>query len=105
MAGRCRVRSPSRALRESGQIFVALDALGVEGIVVDKQLGHAERGETESIEAMRGIAGSETGRRHYTDMRSKLIDAAPSACAVRSLLDEAIGSSGPIASAAGSCAR
>lgn len=64
-------------------------AAGVPEVVIDKTLGHAA-GATEPFDVLRSIAGSPTGRRYYTDLRSKLIDASRSAVAVRELLDEAL---------------
>jgi hypothetical protein len=42
------------------------------------------------MDILRVAAGSRTGRQHYTDMRSALLDARESAEAVRALLDEAV---------------
>lgn len=65
------------------------EAKGVPPVLIDKQLGHAGPSTT-SVDTLRLLAGSETGRRHYLDLRSALLDAARSAEAVRELLDEAV---------------
>lgn len=62
----------------------------VPEVVIDRQLGHAPRPGRDGMEVLRVAAGSRTGRQHYTDMRSALLDARESAEAVRALLDEAL---------------
>lgn len=56
--------------------------------LIDLHLGHATD-TAEPFDVLRSIAGSPTGRKHYTDLRSKLLERAASAIAVRELLDEA----------------
>lgn len=66
------------------------EAKGVPPILIDKQLGHTHSTiDHHSMEIMRVIAGSATGRRHYLDLRSTIFDASRSAEAVRQVLDEA----------------
>jgi integrase len=77
------------ALRKTHRTWAL--ANGVPEVLIDKQLGHAARnGDGDSLELLRVVAGSETGRKHYLDMRSKLLEAGRSAEAVRELLDEAL---------------
>ena len=64
-------------------------AKGVRGVVIDKQLGHAPA-DAESLDVMRAILGSKTGRTYYLDVGSPLFDPAESAQAVRDVLDEAM---------------
>lgn len=63
---------------------------GVPPVVIDRQLGHAARGEGASLEEARAVLGSATGRRFYLDDRFPLLDAQRSATAVRGIIDAAI---------------
>ena len=65
-------------------------AKGVPGVLIDLQLGHAHDESPETLDVMRAIAGSRTGRRHYVDLDSPLLDPQRSAEAVREVLDKAI---------------
>ncbi|MCO5164880.1 MAG: hypothetical protein M9894_00730 [Planctomycetes bacterium] len=76
------------ALRKTHRTWAL--AAGVQEVLIDKQLGHAPQATRESMDLLRVVAGSRTGRAHYLDMRSALLDASRSAEAVRALLDEAM---------------
>lgn len=60
---------------------------GIPAPVIDRQLGHAESG---SMSDLRALAGSLTGRRHYLDRSTPLLDSRRSAQAVRDVLDQAL---------------
>lgn len=60
---------------------------GVPAPVIDRQLGHA--GDDNSMSDLRALAGSVTGRRHYLDRATPLLDPRRSAKAVRDVLDQA----------------
>lgn len=62
----------------------------VLGNAIDLQLGWAKDGDKGALEVMRLAAGSRTGRKHYLDVGSSLIDPGESARAVREVLDEAL---------------
>lgn len=66
------------------------EAVGVPPVLIDKQLGHTERGDATSLDVLRQIVGSATGVRFYLDRASPLLEAARSATAVRGLLDQAL---------------
>lgn len=59
----------------------------VPGEAIDRQLGHAA-GDNASLSIQRAIAGSMTGRKHYTD--ASFFDPRESAQAVRGVLDAAV---------------
>lgn len=65
------------------------EAAGVPAVLIDLQLGHAEVDER-SLNVLKAVVASRTGRKHYLDDQSELLDPTPSAVAVRGLLDEAI---------------
>lgn len=65
------------------------EAKGVPPVLIDRQLGHSGAEAERSLEAFKLIAGSKTGRGHYLDLASSLLDAGRSAAAVRELLDSA----------------
>lgn len=65
------------------------EAQGVPAPVIDRQLGHDDPRSRGSMDVLKAIAGSRTGRRHYLDLNSKLFDPARAAVAVRELLDQA----------------
>lgn len=65
------------------------EAMGVPPALIDKQLGHAGAQAQRALEVHRRLAGSLTGRKHYLDLNSALVDASRSAAAVRELLDTA----------------
>ena len=62
---------------------------GVPPAVIDQQLGHAGAAAERSLAELRILAGSVTGRKHYLDRRSPLLDPRRSAEAVRAALDQA----------------
>lgn len=76
------------ALRKTHRTWAL--AAGVQEVLIDKQLGHAPQAARETMDLLKVVAGSRTGRAHYLDMRSALLDATQSAVAVRALLDEAV---------------
>ena len=63
---------------------------GVQPVAVDKQQGHSAHDSPETLQLLRVVAGSRTGRRNYLDVGSELFDPVRSAAAVRRLLDEAV---------------
>lgn len=65
------------------------EAQGVPRPAIDRQLGHDGHGTDGSMDVLRAIAGSRTGRKHYLDMNSELFDPAKTAAAVRALVDDA----------------
>lgn len=75
------------ALRHTHQTWA--EAAGVPPALIDRQLGHAGTESRRSLEVLRAVAGSRTGRASYLDMASPLLDPRRSAEAVRQLLDEA----------------
>lgn len=66
------------------------EASGVPPVLIDKQLGHSSGRAEGSLDVLRAVAGSATGRKHYLDMGSPLFDASRSAQAVRELFDRAL---------------
>ena len=78
------------AFRKTHQTWA--EAQGVPAVLIDKQLGHAVGSKGLNVfKAVRALSsGSRTGRKHYLDLGSKLLDPAPCAEAVRSLLDAAV---------------
>lgn len=64
------------------------EAQGVPRPAIDRQLGHGS-GSQGSMDVLRAIAGSRTGRKHYLDLNSELFDPAKAAGAVRELLEDA----------------
>ena len=64
------------------------EAVGVPAVLIDLQLGHAVA-EEGSLNVLKAVVASRTGRKHYLDDQSELLDTTPSAVAVRGLLDEA----------------
>lgn len=79
------------AFRKTHQTWA--EAQGFPAVLIDKQLGHSVGSKgLDVFKAVRALsAGSRTGRKHYLDLGSKLLDPTPSAEAVRSLLDAALG--------------
>lgn len=70
----------------------------VPPVLIDRQLGHAGAQVDRSMDSLRLLAGSLTGRKHYLDRSSPLLDPRRSGLAVRELLDAALAeltSSGP----------
>lgn len=65
------------------------EAIGVPAALIDRQLGHVGIASRRSLDVLRAVAGSKTGRKHYLDMNSRLLDAGRAAVEVRALLDEA----------------
>ena len=65
------------------------EATGVPPALIDRQLGHAGTDSRRSLEVLRAVAGSRTGRASYLDMASPLLDPRRAAEAARALLDEA----------------
>ncbi|MBL4846975.1 MAG: hypothetical protein JKY65_15760 [Planctomycetes bacterium] len=63
------------------------EAVGVPAVLIDLQLGHAVA-EEGSLNVLKAVVASRTGRKHYLDDQSELLDPTPSAVAVRGLLDE-----------------
>ena len=63
------------------------EAAGVSTVLIDLQLGHAQA-DTGSTGVFKAIVASRTGRKHYLDDRSEMLDPTPSAVAVRGLLDD-----------------
>lgn len=78
------------AFRKTHQTWA--EAQGIPAVLIDKQLGHAVGSKgLDVFKAVRALSsGSRTGRKHYLDLGSKLLDPAPCAEAVRSLLDAAV---------------
>ncbi len=78
------------AFRKTHQTWA--EAQGVPAVLIDKQLGHSVGSKgLDVFKAVRALSsGSRTGRKHYLDLGSKLLDPTPSAEAVRSLLDAAV---------------
>lgn len=78
------------AFRKTHQTWA--EAQGIPAVLIDKQLGHSVGSKgLDVFKAVRALsAGSRTGRKHYLDLGSKLLDPTPSAEAVRSLLDAAL---------------
>lgn len=66
------------------------EASGVPPVLIDKQLGHSSGRAAGSLDVLRAVAGSATGRKHYLDVGSSLFDATRSAQAVRELFDRAL---------------
>lgn len=65
------------------------EALGVPGVVLDKQLGHTAQRDGRD-ELLAAVSGSRTGREFYLDLDLPLFEASRAAEAVRSLLDQAL---------------
>tara|TARA_R110002072_G_scaffold254391_1_gene413257 strand:- start:163 stop:1620 length:1458 start_codon:yes stop_codon:yes gene_type:complete len=65
------------------------ESQGVPRSAIDKQCGWSGPEQGVSMEILRIVAGSKTGRSHYRDLNSRLFDSNQSALAVRNLLDEA----------------
>ena len=65
------------------------EAEGVPGPVIDRQLGHHDPRDHGSMDVLKAIAGSRTGRRSYLDLNSALFDPARAATTMRELLDQA----------------
>lgn len=65
------------------------EAAGVPAVLIDLQLGHAVADEG-SLNVLKAVVAGRTGRKHYLDDQSELLDPTPSAVAVRGLLDEAL---------------
>lgn len=62
---------------------------GIPPAIIDRQLGHHDPRAGRSLDVLKAIAGSRTGRKHYLDLNSELFDPEKAALAVRELLDEA----------------
>lgn len=63
---------------------------GVPPAVIDLQLGHAGVAAERSLSELRILAGSATGRKHYLDRRSPLLEPRRSAEAIRATIDQAL---------------
>lgn len=66
------------------------EARGVPGPAIDVQLGWAQDDDPSTLNVMKLVAGSRTGRRHYLDSGSSFFDPIASAKAVREIVDESI---------------
>jgi hypothetical protein len=88
---------PPRAFRKTHQTWA--EAQGIPAVLIDKQLGHSVGSKgLDVFKAVRALSGgSRTGRKHYLDLGSKLLDPTPSAAAVRGLVNEALAALTPAA--------